>query len=59
MAPRTVEALKMNGPAPPGERPHKGVEDVRAAFANLTAKTRVDEEFRAAFLRSKVRIIET
>ncbi len=49
----------MKGPAPPGERPHKSVDDVRAAFAALTAKTPVDEEFRAAFLQSKLRIAQT
>jgi hypothetical protein len=49
----------MNGPIPPLNRPHKAREDHRAAFAAISAKTPVDEEFRRAFLRSKLHIART
>ena len=48
---------QMNGPAPPPNRPHKAVEDRQAAFA--AAGTPMDPGFRAAFMRSKLRIART
>jgi hypothetical protein len=47
---------EMSSPTPPTHRPHKDTEDHQKAFAEMTAKTPVDEAFRAAFLRSKLRI---
>ena len=44
---------------PPAHRPHKTIEDIRAEFARITAKTPVDEAFRAAFLQSKLRLAQT
>jgi hypothetical protein len=40
--------------APPPNRPHKGTEDRQAAFAEMTAKTPVDEALRSAFVRHKL-----
>jgi hypothetical protein len=50
---------EMSSPTPPTHRPHKDTEDHQKAFAEMTAKTPVDEAFRAAFLRSKLRIAYT
>ena len=49
----------MKSPSPPLNRPHTGTEDHQAAFAAVSAKTPVDEEFRTAFLRSKLLIAQT
>ncbi len=51
--------LKGQAPAPPQQRPHKTTQDVRAEFAEITAKSPVDEAFRAAFLQSKLLIVQT
>jgi len=53
------EKIRMTAPAPPPNPPHKGTEDHQKAFAEITAKTPVDEAFRAAFLRSKLLIAHT
>lgn len=50
---------KMSSPVPPSNRPHKATEDHQADFAEITAKTPVDEKFRAAFIQSKLRIAYT
>lgn len=49
----------MNSPSPPPHRPHTDTEDHRAAFAAISAQTPVDEEFRTAFLRNKLLIVQT
>jgi hypothetical protein len=49
----------MKGPIPPLNRPHTGMEDHQAGFAAISARTPVDEEFRAAFLRSKLHLAQT
>ena len=49
----------MPGPAPPNSRPNAGTFDLRPRFADLTAKTPVDDDFRAAFVKSKVRLAHT
>jgi hypothetical protein len=49
----------VKSPSPPLNRPHTDKEDHQAAFAAISAKTPVDEEFRTAFLRSKLRIAYT
>ena len=49
----------VKSPTPPLNRPHKDTEDHHAAFAAISAKTPVDEEFRAAFRRSKLHIAYT
>jgi hypothetical protein len=54
-----MPTIEMSGPAAPPQRPHKATEDHQAAFAEITAKTPVDEKFRAAFLQSKLRIAHT
>lgn len=51
--------IAMSSPVPPADRPHKAMEDHQAAFAEMTAKTPVDEKFRTAFLQSKLRIAHT
>jgi hypothetical protein len=48
----------MKSPSPPLNRPHTEVVDHQAAFAAISARTPVDEEFRAAFLRSKLFIVQ-
>jgi hypothetical protein len=48
----------MKSPSPPLNRPHTEVVDHQAAFAAISARTPVDEEFRAAFLRSKLCIVQ-
>ena len=47
------------GPTPPLNRPHTGMEDHRARFAQISARTPVDEEFQKAFLQSKLRVAQT
>ena len=42
------------GPMAPAHRPHISIEDVRAHFAAETAKTPVNDAFRAEFLQSKL-----
>jgi len=51
--------VEMTAPEPPPGRPHKAIEDHQAAFVDITAKTPVDEAFRAAFIRSKLRMAHT
>lgn len=46
-------------PQPPSNRPHAGMDDVQANFATITAKTPVDDAFRTAFMKSKIRIAHT
>jgi len=43
----------------PSNRPNKAIEDHQADFAALTAKTPVDNAFRAAFVQSKMRLAHT
>jgi len=47
------------GPQPPSHLPNAGIEDVQAQFASLTAKTPVDNNFRTAFMKSKMRLAHT
>src|SRR5215470_13990454 len=47
------------GPAPPDNRPHSGVEDLQAHFAEITAKAPVDEPSREAFVQSKLLLAHT
>jgi hypothetical protein len=54
-----MEKDQLNGPPPPSNRPHKTTEDQRIPFAEMTAKSPVDEAFRSAFLQSKLRIAQT
>ena len=51
--------IKMKAPEPPPGRQHKAMEDHQAAFVDITAKTPVDEVFRAAFVQSKLRMAHT
>jgi hypothetical protein len=51
--------IETSGPIAPANRPHKTIQDHQGAFAKMTAKTPVDEAFRAAFLHSKLRIAHT
>ncbi|MGE8165984.1 hypothetical protein ACQKRQ_38315 [Paraburkholderia sp. NPDC080076] len=46
-------------PVPPSGRPHAGIDDAQAHFAAITAKTPVDEAFRAAFMKSRIRLAHT
>jgi hypothetical protein len=46
-------------PIPPSSDPVQDIEDHRAEFAEATAKTPVDEAFREAFLKSKIRTART
>jgi hypothetical protein len=55
---RTNGNLK-NSPPPPPNRPPAAIEDHHAAFAAISAKTPVDEEFRKAFLRNKLLVAHT
>jgi hypothetical protein len=50
---------EMSSPVPPSNRPHKAMEDHQAEFAEITAKTPVDQNFRNAFMQSKLRIALT
>ena len=54
-----MPTTKMTDPTPPSGRPNKAIDDHRAEFAEITAKTPVDEAFRAAFRQSKLRIAHT
>jgi hypothetical protein len=54
-----MATIKMAEPTPPSGRPHGTTEDHQAAFAEITTKTPVDEAFRAAFLRNKLRVAHT
>ncbi len=56
---QTYKTASIAAPAPPADRPHKVVEDCRKTFAQITAKTPVDEVFREAFVRSKMSIAHT
>src|SRR5215469_15584759 len=49
----------IKSPSPPLNRPHTNTEDHRAAFAAISARTPVDEEFRTAFVRNKLLIART
>src|SRR5271166_4474171 len=49
----------VKSPSPPLNRPHTDTEHHQEVFAAISAKTPVDEEFRAAFVRSKLRIAYT
>lgn len=49
----------ISSPSPPSNRPHKAIEDQQAKFAEITAKTPVDQNFRNAFMQSKLRIAVT
>jgi hypothetical protein len=55
----TARTGEMTAPTPPPDRPHTATEDRQSEFAELTSNTPVDEEFRAAFLLSKLRIAHT
>jgi hypothetical protein len=46
-------------PPPPPNRADRATEDHQSAFAAITAQTPVDEEFRKAFLRSRLLIAHT
>jgi hypothetical protein len=46
-------------PTPPPNRPHSSLQDVQAHFAELTAKTPVDEASREAFIHSKLLLAHT
>jgi hypothetical protein len=46
-------------PSPPLNRPHTDTEDHQAALAAISAKTPVNEEFRTAFLQSKLLVAQT
>src|SRR5262245_830644 len=50
---------ELSNPVPPSNRPHKTIEDHQAKFAEITAKTPVDQKFRNAFLQSKLQIAIT
>jgi hypothetical protein len=50
---------KIQTPPVPTQRPHKKIEDRQTKFHDLTSKTPVDQEFRAAFIRNKLRIAHT
>lgn len=50
---------EMKSPAPPSNRPHGAIEDHQAVFAEITAKTPVDQNFRNAFMQGKLRIAST
>ena len=54
-----MSTVKMTGPTPPTGRPHKSIKDQQSAFAKITAKAPVDEAFRTAFIRSKLRMAHT
>lgn len=54
-----MSGIQMKHPTPPPNRPHKATEDHQEKFAEMTAKTPVDEAFRAAFLQNKLRIAHT
>jgi hypothetical protein len=54
-----MSKIEMRGPVPPSHRPHKAVEDNQSEFAKMTAKTPVDQDFRNAFVQSKLRIAIT
>src|SRR5215469_16585494 len=47
------------GPMPPANRPQGSTQDLQAHFAEITAKVPVDEEFRAAFIQSKLLLAQT
>jgi hypothetical protein len=49
----------VKSPTPPLDRPHTDTADHQAAFAAISAKTPVDEEFRTAFRRSKLLMART
>src|SRR6516165_8447636 len=55
----TADGNLGKGPIPPPTRPHAGTEDHQAKFAEISARTPVDEEFRKAFLRSKLGVAQT
>src|SRR5882724_2820017 len=57
-APRSKLAAQ-NGPEPPRSRLHAGPHDVRKQFAALSAKQPLDENFRAAFVQSKIALAHT
>ncbi|HUB89658.1 MAG TPA: hypothetical protein VMA74_08005, partial [Dyella sp.] len=46
-------------PVPPIGQPSVGIGDARAHFAAITARTPVDQAFRAAFLNSRIRLVHT
>src|SRR5258708_2365626 len=54
-----MSTIKMTDPTPPSGRPHKSIKDQQSTFAKITAKSPVDAEFRAAFIRSKLRMAHT
>jgi hypothetical protein len=54
-----TESNPMGGPTPPQNRPSNATEDHQSGFAAISAKTPVDEAFRAAFLRNKLLIAHT
>jgi len=55
----TMDNHLMTSPSPPLNRPHTNMEDHKARFAAISARTPVDEDFREAFLRSKLFIAQT
>src|SRR5260221_4904667 len=57
-APRSKRAAQ-NGPEPPRSRLHAGPHDVRKQFAALSAKQPLEENFRAAFVQSKIALAHT
>ena len=58
-APAATGVAPPAAPAPPPQRPHAAIEDVQQQFTEMTAATPVDEQFRAAFVRSKLRMALT
>jgi hypothetical protein len=56
---RRADPVAQGGPQPPSDRPHKTVRDARTHFAALSARTPVDEAFKAAFMQSKIAIAHT
>jgi len=55
----TTDSHLTTSPSPPLNRPHTNAEDHQARFAAISARTPVDEDFREAFLRSKLFIAQT
>jgi hypothetical protein len=53
------ETARITAPIAPPGRPHTATEDHQKYFAEITAKTPVDEAFRAAFVRNKLMIVHT
>jgi hypothetical protein len=46
-------------PQPPSNRPNSGIDDIQSNAASITTNTPVDDAFRVAFMKSKIRIAHT